>query len=114
MARPRSLYRVPGNSRFYDLAYAVSVVYPWTTFPVSIEQFADDVFKYMKPDAELYHTADDPKGVLARFLEEFFRIETRLGSRDGEPCMTYVLPEAPQARDVLVKHLQIARDRTMY
>ena len=114
MARPRSLYRVPGNSRFYDLAYAVSVVYPWTTFPVGIEQFADDVFKYIKPDAELYHTADDPKGELALFLKEFFRIETHLGSKDGEPYMLYMLPESPHARAMLEKRLQDARDRTMY
>ena len=113
MRKEQSAYLNPATKEFAELAYAVSVVYPWVTFPIEIQEFANDVFRHMIPDDKLRETAHTHTGVLAHFLDWYFYTKARAYEGLAGRGVKLHAPENPGTLGRVYKRLQAARDRTL-
>ena len=113
MRKPSSVFLDPSTKEFADLAYAVSMVYPWVKFPIRLRDFANDVFRHIWPVKELLDTAYKPDGVLASFLATYFHIRVHAyGKPKGSRVKLYT-PKDKGLQERMTKRLQAARDRTL-
>ena len=110
-------YMEVGTTQFEQLAYAISLVYPWVTFPISPDRFAREVFNNLQRfyglGEELDNASEEQLSrFLARYMDVFFDMSVREIDVDGVSVSVYKQPGQAKTKRRLLDAMQAARDGT--